>query len=97
MPDRQFESILDNITISPEEVLKKLYNLNPSKTASPDGIHCNLLYELCDFLCKPMARFFNRSLQDGKVPDQWRQANVSAIFKKGNKKHAENYQPVSLL
>ena len=51
MPDRQFESILDNTTISPEEVLKKLYNLNPSKAAGPD---------LLDFLCEPLARFFNR-------------------------------------
>ena len=28
MRDRQFENGLDNITTSPEEVLKKLYNLN---------------------------------------------------------------------
>ena len=96
MPDRQFENILDNITITPEEVLKKLFNLNPSKAAGPDGLHCKLLYELRDFLCEPLARFFNRSLQDGEVPDQWRQAHVSPIFKKGDKKQAENYQPVSL-
>ena len=96
MPDRQFENILDNITITPEEVLKKLFNLNPSKAAGPDGLHCKLLYELRDFLCEPLARFFNRSLQDGEVPDQWRQAHVSPIFKKGDKKQAENYRPVSL-
>ena len=96
MPDRQFESILDNITITPEEVLKKLFNLNPSKAAGPDGLHCKLLYELHDFLCEPLARFFNRSLQDGEVPDQWRQAHVSPIYKKGDKKQAENYRPVSL-
>ena len=77
MPVRQFESILDNITISPEEVLKKLYNLNLSKAAGPDGHHCKLLYELRDFLCEPLARFFNRSLQDAEVPDQWRQAHTN--------------------
>ena len=92
MPDRQFESILDNIIISPEEVLKKLFNLNPSKAAGPDGLRC----ELRDFLCEPLARFFIRSLQDGEVPDQWRQSHVSPIFKKGDKKQAENYRPVSL-
>ena len=96
MPYRQFESILDNITISPEEVLKKLLNLNPSKAAGPDGLHCKLLYELRDFLCIPLARFFNRSLQDDEGPDQWRQAHVSPIFKKGDKKQAENYRPISL-
>ena len=91
MPDRQFESILDNITISPKEVLKKLFNLNLSKAAGPDGLHCKLLYELRDFLFEPLARFFNRSLQDCEVPDQWRQAHVSPIFQKGDKKQAENY------
>ena len=33
---------------------------------------------------------------EGEVPDQWRQAHVSPIFKKGDKKKAENYRPVSL-
>ena len=43
IPDRQFESSLDNVTIIPEEVLKKLYNLNPSKAAGPDGLHSKFL------------------------------------------------------
>ena len=88
MPDRQFKSVLDNTTVSPEEVLKKFNN--SIHLASPYDIHCKLLFELCDILCEPLARFINRSLQDGEVPDQWR-ANVSPIFKKGDKTQAENY------
>ena len=37
MSDRPFECILDNITISSEEILKKLHNLNSSNAAGPDG------------------------------------------------------------
>ena len=36
------------------------------------------------------------SLAQGAVPDDWRQANVAPVFKKGEKYDAANYRPVSL-
>ena len=38
----------------------------------------------------------NETLAQGTVPDDWRQANVAPIFKKGEKYDAANYRPVSL-
>ena len=43
-----------------------------------------------------LASIFNKSIQTGEVPKDWRDANVSPIFKKGNKHLPENYRPVSL-
>ena len=40
---------------------------------------------------------FNRSLQLGQVPSQWKMANVSAIFKgKGSEQETSNYRPISI-
>ena len=39
---------------------------------------------------------FDSSLEQGCVPDDWKHAKVSPIYKKGDREKAENYRPVSL-
>ena len=43
-----------------------------------------------------LAYIYNESLAQGNVPDDWRQANVAPVFKKGEKYDPANYRPVSL-
>ena len=43
-----------------------------------------------------MTLIFQASLQQGKVPDDWKQTNVTPIFKKGDRSSAANYRPISL-
>ena len=38
----------------------------------------------------------NKTLEEGHIPDDWRNAYISAIFKKGARNRAENYRPISL-
>ena len=35
-------------------------------------------------------------MKEGRVPDDWKNAHVTAIFKKGKKTTPGNYRPVSL-
>ena len=42
------------------------------------------------------ARCYEKSLQECQLPSDWKMANVTSIFKKGNKNDAGNYRPVSL-
>ena len=43
-----------------------------------------------------MSILLRKSLDEGVVPDDWKIANVSPIFKKGDKRKVSNYRPVSL-
>jgi hypothetical protein len=47
-------------------------------------------------LVPALVLIFRRSIQHGEVPDDWKQANVTPIFKKGAKSDPGNYRPVSL-
>ena len=39
---------------------------------------------------------FTNSLEQGKLPNIWKSANITPIYKKGNKSNPLNYRPVSL-
>jgi len=39
---------------------------------------------------------FNRSLDDGIVPQDWKMANVTPVLKRGSRHDPGNYRPVSL-
>ena len=61
-----------------------------------DAMHPRVLKELSKELSYPFTLLFNKTLEDGKIPDSWKLANVKPIFKKGKKNSPGNYRPVSL-
>ena len=44
----------------------------------------------------PLGIVFTKSMGSGVVPEDWRKANVTAIYKKGQKSSPSNYRPISL-
>jgi len=62
----------------------------------PDWIHPRVLRELAEELAKPGSIICQQSWLTGEVPDDWRIASVTPIYKKGWKEDPGNYRPVSL-
>ena len=88
------QTTVDDIT--QEEVRKLLSDLNTSKSQGPDKLHPKVLHELRTVIDRPIYLIFKQSLETGEVPENWKCATITALFKKGNRKSASNYRPVSL-
>ena len=73
----------------------KLQRLQPNKASGPDEISINVLRNCLNF-DKPLAILFQQSLDSGKLPQDWKDANVTPLFKKGSRLNYSNYRPVSL-
>ncbi|ORD93263.1 RTJK, partial [Enterospora canceri] len=93
---RRTENFLNNLLIVESDVVQKIDKMKTNKTPGPDKISPRILKEVKHQISKPLAIIFNKSLRNGKVPSDWKRANVTPIFKKGDKSQPGNYRPISL-
>jgi hypothetical protein len=87
---------LGNINIDENGINKLLSGLKPNKAAGPDELPSRLLKELHNELAPILKVLFQASVNQGMVPKDWKLANVTPLFKKGDKSDPGNYRPVSL-
>jgi len=66
------------------------------KAQGLDNVHPAVLKNCAEIISLPLTLMYEKSLQKGKLPKDWKMANVTPIFKNGNKHAAGNYRPVSL-
>ncbi|KFO88729.1 hypothetical protein N320_11987, partial [Buceros rhinoceros silvestris] len=83
--------------VQEETVSDLLHYLNTHKSMRLDGIYPRLLRELVEVLTKPLSIIYQQSWLTREVPEDWRLANVTPIYKKGQKKDLGNSRPVSLI
>jgi hypothetical protein len=87
---------IDELVIIKEGVQKLLHDINTRKASGPDGIPSHVLKELSEEFAPVICTIFQQSLDTGTLPEDWLSANITAIFKKGDKSKPSNYRPVSL-
>lgn len=96
LPSKNLKSQMPKLSITTKTITSLLGNLKIDKSPGLDELHPRLLKELSSSLAIPLKLIFEASLEEKKVPNDWKLAGVSAIFKKGSKALAGNYRPVSL-
>ena len=89
---------MPDMFISRDHVYSKLGQLKLDNSPGVDLIHPRVLYETREAIAYPLFLIYNKTLQSGKLPSDWKLAEVTAIYKKGPKSDRpyRNYRPVSL-
>ena len=93
---RPCSSELTHLNITSEDVRQLFGKLKTSKSLGPDGLHPRVLVEQTDQLLEPLKTIFRRSLIEGQLPQDWKDGNITPIFKKCKRHVPGNYRPVSL-
>ena len=87
---------LNEIAVTEEQVKKLIDGLKENGAPGPDGFPPIVLKILRDEIAVPLTILFQKSLDDGQIPDDWRDANITVIHKKGSRAEPGNYRGVSL-
>lgn len=58
-------------------------------STSPEGMHPQVLTEPVNTTARPLAIIFERSWQPGEIPEDWKKANGTSLFKNGKKEPQE--------
>ena len=55
-----------------------------------------MLIEMKEELAEPLSILYRRSMEEGRIPREWKESHVSPIFKAGSRLEPGNYRPVNL-
>ena len=71
------KTCLEQLVVTPGMIEAKIKGLKDNKSPSADGISPRLLKEIVDDISVPLAIAFYLSIQDGIVPREWKNDNIS--------------------
>ena len=73
---------LGQLFVTPEMVAKKIKKMKENESPGVDGIPPKLLKEIVEQISTPLAKVFNLSLEEGIVPSEWKEANITCYLRK---------------
>ena len=72
-----------NECVSESRILKVLNDLNVNKSCGADRVRAVVLKNAAAGFLGPLKIIFQMSLMSGDIPEQWKEANISRIYKDG--------------
>ena len=80
-----------------DDILELLLSLDVTKANGPDDISATMLKATAPTIAKGVMILFNKSIQLGEVPKEWKTSSVVPIPKGSDICQPNNYRPISLL
>ncbi|KAG1684579.1 hypothetical protein GQR58_009384 [Nymphon striatum] len=96
MPNKDHNGItaMDPISFNTKGIKKLLKDLDIKKANGPDNLPTILLKETANEIAEVVSFLYNQSYGSGQLPQDWCNANVVPVFKKGAKHDPGNYRPI---
>jgi len=96
--DRVLEqsAVIDNLDINDVDVLFAISKLRNNLSSGPDGLSPAFFLQLKHILAAPLSAVYTQLLSVGAVPNEWKSAIITPVFKKGDATLVTNYRPISL-
>ena len=85
------DSSIHEVEITEVQIAEKLRSFKEHKSSGPDNIHVNVLKAFGVPLAIIFKRSFNQGYKKVYLPQDWRDANICPIYKKGDRSQAKNY------
>ena len=91
------DDLLSNIVFTANNVFRAACRVKTKSKLScdPDGYPVLMLQKLRSVLCQPLSLFYNSFMSIGQIPDVWKTAVVTPVYKKGPSSDPANYRPIS--
>lgn len=84
--------------VSRQQVEWLLSHVDYNTSSGPDDLPAFLLRKLCYAIAPNITLLFNYSISECMFPSVWKQANITAVYKrKGAKLDVDSYRPISIL
>ena len=94
-PDQTQERLTD-IMVSVDSVKEVLLSLNANKAAGPDKVENCVMKQCSEEMAPKLQELFRKSIDEGEVPMQWKEAHIVPIHKGGSKAIMSNFRPIAL-
>lgn len=88
---------LENVEFPSQVIEAELKTLNVSTSPGPGSLTATLLKRCASSLSVPLSSIMEASFRQSTLPQAWKHALVTPIFKKGDKLDPDNYRPVSVV
>jgi hypothetical protein len=88
-------NLMDTAVFSADKVIHAMRKLKPNLSNGPDGFPPLLFVQLSNCLAEPLSLIFTSFIYVTKIPDEWRRAVVTPVYKSGRAGDVSNYRPIS--
>ena len=96
-PSQERRRLCQFSPVSVQMVQNLLQNIDSRKATGADGIPGLLLKKCAPNLAPSLTAIFIASLAAGELPQAFKQADITPVYKSGDRETASNYRPISLL